>query len=139
MATPCSNYRLTRASRISARADLSPSPQLVGPTMDNKTNTQQKTETGTLKKPTEMPNTGSNIRTSTVPKGPHPKLEMTGGRKPAAEASATGASARKTAVGTAKALEPSAGANKYTYAERRTGTQTLRSHDRSNIATPSPE
>jgi len=58
--------------------------------MDNKTNTQQKTETGTLKKPTEMPNTGSNIRTSTVPKGPHPKLEMTGGRKPAAEASATG-------------------------------------------------
>jgi len=29
MATPCSNYRLTRASRISARADFSPSPQLV--------------------------------------------------------------------------------------------------------------
>jgi len=31
MATPCSNYRLTRASRISARADFSPSPQLEGP------------------------------------------------------------------------------------------------------------
>jgi len=53
MATPCSNYRLTRASRISARADLSPSPQLVGPNMEHKkqiNNTAQNTETGTLKK-----------------------------------------------------------------------------------------
>jgi len=64
---------------------------------------------------------------------------MTGGRKPAANASATGASAPKAAVGTAKALETSAGANKYTYALRRTAAQTLRSHTRSNIATPSPE
>jgi len=96
----------------------------------------QNTETGTLKKPTETLNTGSNIRTSTVPKGPHPKLGMTGGRKPAANASATGASAPKTAVGIAKALGPPAGANKFTYAERRTAAQTLRSHAKSNIATP---
>jgi len=64
---------------------------------------------------------------------------MTGGRKPAANASATGASAPKAAVGTAKALGPPTGANKYTYAERRTAAQTLRSHSRSNVATPSPE
>jgi len=41
-------------------------------------------------------------RTNTVPKGPYPKLWMTGGRKPAANASATGASAPNAAVGTAK-------------------------------------
>jgi len=58
---------------------------------------------------------------------------------PAANASATGASAPKTAVGTAKGLGPPAGTNKFTYPERRTAAQTLRSHDRSNIATPSPE
>jgi len=63
---------------------------------------------------------------------------MTGGRKPAF-ASATGAYAPKAAVGTAKALGPPAGANKYTYAERRTAAQTLRSHTRSNVATTSPE
>jgi len=51
---------------------------------------------------------------------------MTGGRKPAA-------------VGTAKALGPPAGANKYTYAERRTAVQTMHSHSRSTVATPSPE
>jgi len=62
---------------------------------------------------------------------------MLGNKKPAANA--TGASAPKTAVGTAKALGPPAGANKFTNAERRTAAQTLRSHDRSNIATPSPE
>jgi len=45
---------------------------------------------------------------------------MTGGRKPAAYAIATGASAPEAAVGTAKALGPPAEANKYTYAERRT-------------------
>jgi len=84
-------------------------------------------------------NTGSTIRTSTVPKGPHPKLGITGGRKPAANASASGASAPKAAVGTAKALGPPAGTNKYTYAERRTAAQTLRSHTRSTVAAPSPE
>jgi len=36
-------------------------------------------------------------------------------------------------------LSFTAGANKYTYALRRTAAQTLRSHTRSNIATPSPE
>jgi len=97
------------------------------------------TETGTLTKHSDKLNTGSNIRTSTVPKGPYPKLGMTGGRKPAAKASATGASAPKAAVGTANALGPPAGANKYTYSERRTAAQTLRSHTRSNIATPMPE
>jgi len=107
--------------------------------MDNKTNIKQNTETGTLKKPTEMLNTGSNIRTSTVLKGPHPELGMSGGRKPGAYASATGASAPKTVVRIAKALGPPAGANKCTYAEGRTDGQTLRSHARSNIATPSPE
>jgi len=61
-----------------------------------------------------MPNTGSNIRTSTVLKGPHPKLRMSGGRKPDANAYATGVFAPKTAVGTAKALGPPAGANKFT-------------------------
>jgi len=100
---------------------------------------KQNTETATLKKPSDKLNTGSNIRTSTVPKGPHPKLGMTGDRKPAANASATGASAPKAAVGTAKALGPPAGANKYTNVERRTAAQTLRSHTRSNIATPSSE
>jgi len=107
--------------------------------MDNKTNVKQNTETGTIKKPTEMLNTGSNIRTSTVLKGPRPELGMSGGRKPGANASATGPSAPKTVVRIAKTLGPPAGANKYTYAERRTGDQTLRSHARSNIATPSPE
>jgi len=43
-----------------------------------------------------MLNTGSNIRTSTVLKGPHPELGISGGRKPGANASATGASAPKT-------------------------------------------
>jgi len=62
---------------------------------------------------------------------------MTGGRKPAAIASAMGASAPKAAAGTAKSLGPPAGASKYTYAERRTAVQTLRSHTRSNAATPS--
>jgi len=51
------------------------------------------TETGTLKKPSDKLNKDSNIRTSSVSKGPHPKLEKTGGRKPAANGSATGASA----------------------------------------------
>jgi len=37
MATPWSNCRLTRPSRIAARTDLSPIPQLVRPIMDNKT------------------------------------------------------------------------------------------------------
>jgi len=60
---------------------------------------KQNTETGILKKPTDKRNTGSNIRTSTVPKGPHPKLGMTGGRKPAANPSATVASAPNAAVG----------------------------------------
>jgi len=102
-------------------------------------NITQNTETATLEKPSDKLNTGSTIRTSTVLKGPHPKLGMTGGRKPAANASATGASAPKAAVGTAKALAPPAGANKYTYAERRTAAQTQRSHTRSTVATPSPE
>jgi len=66
-------------------------------------NTKQNRETGTLKKPSDKLNTGSTIRTSTVPKGPHPKLGMTGYRKPAANTSATDASAPKAAVGTAKA------------------------------------
>jgi len=73
MAIPCSEYRLTWASRISARAELSPSPQLAGPTMEqtkSNNNTTQHTETGTLKKPTDKLNTGSTIRTSSVPKGP---------------------------------------------------------------------
>jgi len=78
------------------------------------------TETGTRKKPSDKLNTDSNTRTSTVPKGPHTKLGITGGRKPAANASATGASAPKAVVGTAKAIGLPAGANKYTYAERRT-------------------
>jgi len=60
---------------------------------------KQNTETGILKKPTDKRNTGSNIRTSTVPKGPHPKLGMTGSRKPAANPSATVASAPNAAVG----------------------------------------
>jgi len=102
-------------------------------------NTTQNTETGTLKKPSDKLNTGSTIRTSSVPKGPLPKLRMTGGRKPAANASATGASAPKAADGTAKAVGPPAGAKKYTYAERWTAAQTLRSHTRSTVATPSPE
>jgi len=59
-----------------------------------------------------------------VPEGPHPKLGVTGGRKPAANASATGASA----------LRPPAGANKFTCAERRTVVQTLRSQK--EIASP---
>jgi len=84
----------------------------------------------TLKKPTDKLNTDSTIRTSTVPKGRHPKLGVTG---------ATGVSAPKAAVGTAKALGPPAATNKYTYAERRTAAQTLRSHTRSTVATPSPE
>jgi len=127
---------------MSARADFSPSPQLVGPIMEHKksiNNTTQNTETGTLKKPSDKLNTGSTIRTSSVPKGPLPKLRMTGGRKPAANASATGASAPKAADGTAKAVGPPAGAKKYTYAERWTAAQTLRSHTRSTVATPSPE
>jgi len=49
-------------------------------------NTTQNTETGTLKKHMDKLNTGSTIHTSTVQKGPHPKLGMTGGRKPAANA-----------------------------------------------------
>jgi len=81
-----------------------------------------------------MPNTVSSIRTSTVLKGPHPKLGMSGGSKPAANASITGTSAPKTAVGTAKVLGPPAGANKFTYAERRTAAKTLGSNYRSNIA-----
>jgi len=137
MATPCFNYRLTRASRISARANFSATRGTNNGI--NKYNKKQNTETGTLKKPTDKLNTGTTIRTSTVPKGPHPKLGMTGGRKPAANAFATGASAPKAAVGTAKAHGPPAGANKYTYAERRTATQTLRSRTRSNVAIPSPE
>jgi len=72
-ATPCSNCRLTRASPISARADLSPSTQLVGPIME----ATKYTKTGTLEKPTETLNTGFSIRTSTVAKGPHPKLGST--------------------------------------------------------------
>ncbi|XP_070067913.1 uncharacterized protein [Drosophila takahashii] len=64
---------------------------------------------------------------------------MTGGRKPAADTSATDAIAPTATVGTAKAIGPTTGAIKYTYAERRTAAQTLRSHARSNIATPSPE
>jgi len=99
---------------------LFPFSTIRGTNYGQKTNLQQKTETGTLKKPTEMPNTCSNIRTSTVLKGPHPKLGMSGGRKPAANVSVTGDSAPKTAVGTAKALGPPAGANKFTYADRRT-------------------
>jgi len=71
-------------------------------------NITQNTETATLEKPSDKLNTGSTIRTSTVLKGPHPKLRMTGGRKPAANASATGASAPKAAVATAKALGPPA-------------------------------
>jgi len=43
MAIPCFNYRLTRASQISARADFSPSPQLVGPIMES-TNITKKTK-----------------------------------------------------------------------------------------------
>jgi len=35
-----------------------------------------------------MLDTGSTIRTSTVPKGPRPKLGMTGGRNPDANAEA---------------------------------------------------
>jgi len=73
-------------------------------------NTTQNTEAGTLKKPMDKLNTGSTIHTSTVQKGLHPKLGMMGGRKPAANASATCASAPKAAVGT-----------------------------RSTVATPSPE
>jgi len=108
--------------------------------MEHKTEntTTKNTETGTLKKPMDKMNTGSTFHTSTVQKGPHPKLGMMGGRKPAANASATCASAPKAAVGTAKALGPPAGA-KYTYAERRTAAQTLHSHTRSTVATPSPE
>jgi len=64
---------------------------------------------------------------------------MTGGRKPAATSSAAGASVPKAAVGIAKALGPPAGANKYTYGERRTAARTLRSHTRSNVATPLPD
>jgi len=79
------------------------------------------------------------IYASTVLKGPHPELGMSGGREQGANGSATGASAPKTVVRIAKAIGPPAGANKYTYAERRTDAQTLRSHARSNIATPSPE
>jgi len=60
---------------------------------------------------------------------------MTSGRKTAV----TGASAPKAAVDTCKSLGPPVGANKYTYAERRTAAQTLRSHDSSNVATLSPE
>jgi len=45
----------------------------------------------------------------------------------------------RAALGTAKALGPPAGANKYTYTERWTAAQTLRSHTRSNFATPSPK
>jgi len=102
MAIPCSNFRLTRASRISAWADFSPSPQLVGPIVEaTKINQKQNTETGTLKKPSYKLNTGSSNRTSTVPKWlHHPCIGMTGSRKPAAKASATGASASKAAVGT---------------------------------------
>jgi len=101
--------------------------------------TTQNTETGTLKKPMDKLNTSSTIHTSTVQKGPHPKLGMMDGRKPAANASATCASAPKAAVGIANALGPPAGANKYTYAEKRTAAQALRSHTRSTVATPSPE
>jgi len=64
---------------------------------------------------------------------------MTGNIKPAANDSTTGAPAPKAAIGTAKALGPPAEANQYTYAERRTAAQTLRSLTRSNVATPSPE
>jgi len=39
--------------------------------------TKKNTETGTVKKPTETLDTDSNICTSTVPKGPHPKLGST--------------------------------------------------------------
>jgi len=60
-------------------ADLCPG----GPT---KVIEKPNTEKGTLKIPTEKLNTGSSIRTSIVPKGPHPKLAITSGRKPAANA-----------------------------------------------------
>jgi len=44
-------------------------------------NTTKNTETGTLKKPMDKMNTGSTFHTSTVQKGPYPKLGMMGGRK----------------------------------------------------------
>jgi len=43
----------------------------------NKNITKTKHRDGNAQKPTETLNTDSNIRTSTVPKGPHPKLEST--------------------------------------------------------------
>ncbi|XP_044315248.1 uncharacterized protein LOC123037656 [Drosophila rhopaloa] len=49
------------------------------------------------------------------------------------------ASAPKPAVGAPKSIGSPAGAKKFTYAERRTAAQTLRSHARNNVATPSPE
>ncbi|XP_070068159.1 uncharacterized protein [Drosophila takahashii] len=65
---------------------------------------------------------------------------MSGDRKTVANASAMCASSPKPAVGAAKSIESAAGVkNKFTNAERRTAAQTLRSHARSNAATPSPE
>jgi len=49
-ATPCSNCHLSRASPISARVDLSPSTQLVGPIMKATKISQKKTQRRELSK-----------------------------------------------------------------------------------------
>ncbi|XP_070068056.1 uncharacterized protein [Drosophila takahashii] len=86
-----------------------------------------------------MTNVGSVASTSKAQKGPHPKQGVMGDRKTVANASAMRASAPKPVVDAAKSIGSTAGVQKFTHAERRTAAQTLRSHARSKVATPSPE
>ncbi|XP_070854654.1 uncharacterized protein [Drosophila suzukii] len=107
-------------------------------------------EPGTPKKPVteeKMGATGSasvgsacaGTSSGAIPKGPHPKLGVIGGRQSAASTSAKCAPAPKTAGGMTKTVAPTTEQNKHTYAEKRTAAQTLRSHNRSKIANPSAE
>ncbi|XP_070854161.1 uncharacterized protein [Drosophila suzukii] len=107
-------------------------------------------EPGTPKKPVTEEKVGATGSASVgsacagtsagaIPKGPHPKLGVIGGRQSDASTSAKCAPAPKTAGGMTKTVAPTTEQNKFTYAEKRTAAQTLRSHNRSKIANPSAE
>ncbi|XP_052854687.1 uncharacterized protein LOC128263651 [Drosophila gunungcola] len=110
-------------------------------------------EPGTPKKPETLKKVGAataigsasvgsacaGTSSGAIPKGPHPKLGVKVGRQSAASTSAKCASAPKTAEGAAKSVAPPTEQINFTYAEKRTAAQTLRSHNRSKIANPSAE
>jgi len=86
-------------------------------------------EPGTPKKPVTEEKVGATGSASVgsacagtssgaIPKGPHPKLGMIGGRQSAASTSANCVPAPKTAGGMTKTVAPTTEQNKYTYAER---------------------